>query len=453
MPFPRLSRRPIPLACSYSRDSCSPRPRTEHAFESLDCWLGSHTLGAEPTQSQPLATKFPAIEFDAFHRGDLPQRIAQGLAVNAAQGASDLGPLAIRVANRSYTYQVAGDRIEILLGDEKADVIVELEHSSWEGLVHDLESPASLLYYGEARAARGDLMQFVRWEAALRALYTGRPVYDAEAIDLRDHHGRPLDPCQAFELGDDLKEMRHFLDEAGYLFVRQAFSSDEVESFRTAAKELHRRALPGDQKSWWVKDRQGQSTLCRTLQAGVMPQLSGLTQDPRILELVGLAKAKMVPNDPGELDAVSILWKVPEIDEGLSDLPWHRDCGMGGHSAMCPTLVCSIFLGPNTAEAGELRFLPGSWRSTYRVGEAVGENALPGVTIPAQPGDITIHYGDGWHAAPPPTGREGPFRSCILVSFKREGAYNHRGVRHYNDILLEGDEGQVADVHAVAERS
>ncbi len=404
-------------------------------------------------QSMPVPTSFPSIEFDAFHRNDLPQRIAQGLTVNAAQGALDLGPLAIRVEGVSYTYQAKGDGIEILPGDENAEAVVELEQSSWEGLVHDLESPASLLYYGEAQGARGDLMHFVRWEAALRALYTGRPVYDPEAAALRDRQGETLDPCQAFELGDDLDEMRHFLDEAGYLFVRQAFSPDEVESFHAAAAELYGRAVPGDEKSWWVKNRQGESTLCRTLQAGVMPQLSGLTQDPRILELVGLAKVKMIPNDPGELDAVSVLWKVPEIDEGLSDLPWHRDCGMGGHSAMCPTLVCSIFLGPNTPEAGELRFLPGSWRSTYRVGEAIGDNALPGVTIPAQPGDLTIHYGDGWHAAPPPTGREGPFRSCVLVSFKREGAYNHRGVRHYNDILLEGDEGQVPNVHEVAKRS
>ena len=120
---------------------------------------------------------------------------------------------------------------------------------------------------------------------------------------------------------------------------------------------------------------------------------------------------------------------------------------------MCPTLVCSIFLGPNTPEAGQLRFLPGSWKSSFRVGEATGENARPGVRIPAGPGDLTLHYGDGWHAAPSPTSLEGPFRSSILVSFKREGAYNHRGERHYNDVLLGDDEGQVSDMREIAARS
>ena len=402
-----------------------------------------------------MAREFPEIDFDAFHREELPDRIAKGAAANAATGAQDLSSLGIRVENHeaAYTYQVHQREIRICPGIDLAEHVVELKHSAWEGLVYDLESPASLLYYGEARAVRGNLMEFVRWEASLRALYTGRPVYDSEQVELRNLKGAPLDPTQAFHLGDDAEEMRHFLREVGYLFVKDAFSLEEVEGFRAAAATLRQRATPGDQKSWWVKNSEGKNTLCRTLQAGIMPQLSGLTTDSRIIDLVALADTKMVPQDPGEVDSVSVLWKLPEIAEGLADLPWHRDCGMGGHASMCPTMVCSIFLGSNTPEAGELRFLPGSWRTTYRVGNATGENARPGVPIPAEPGDFTLHYGDGWHAAPPPTSSDGPFRSCILVSFQREDAYNHRGERHYNDILLGDEAGRVQDVHEVSEGS
>jgi ectoine hydroxylase-related dioxygenase (phytanoyl-CoA dioxygenase family) len=400
-----------------------------------------------------MPSEFPPIDFDGFHREDLPRRIAEGATGNAAAGAHDLSPLGLRVENEEmiYTYLPREGKIEIAQGDDRAGLVVELKRSGWEGLVHDLESPASLLYHREVRALRGDLMEFIRWEASLRALYTGRPVYDAEAVDLRDSVGNPLDPARAFQLGDDAAEMKHFLNEAGYLFVKNAFTREELDGFHAGAATLRERATPDDQKSWWVKNRQGENVLCRTLQAGIMPQFSGLTTDPRILDLVTLAPVKMVALDADEIDAVSILWKLPEIEEGLADLPWHRDCGMGGHASMCPTLVCSIFLGPNTPEAGELRFLPGSWRSTFRVGEATGENALHGIQIPAQPGDLTLHYGDGWHAAPPPTGKSGPFRSCILVSFQRDGAYNHRGKRHYNDVLLGEDEGQVANVNQVAD--
>jgi len=402
-----------------------------------------------------LGSGFSSIDFDDFHVSDLPRRIAEGAVANAAAGAHDLGALALRITgtNATYTYRPGAGEIEILSGDRSADILVEIEASGWQGLVHDLESPAALMYYGEVRTLRGDPMEFVRWEASLRALYTGRPVHEPGEIDLKDRHGKPLDPCHAFRPGEISEEARHFLREAGYLFIKGAFSAEEVKSFRAAAAVLGDRARPGDQKSWWVEDSDGQNTLCRVLQAGVMSPFRGLPTDSRILDWVALADEKMVSHDPAEVDSVSVLWKLPEIREGLADLPWHRDCGMGGHATMCPTMVCSIFLGPNTAEAGELRFLPGSWKQTYRVGSATGDDRAHGVRIPAEAGDMTIHYGDGWHAAPPPTGTDGPFRSCVLVSFQREGAYNHRGLRHYNDVLLGEDQGQVRDMSEVARRS
>jgi ectoine hydroxylase-related dioxygenase (phytanoyl-CoA dioxygenase family) len=159
---------------------------------------------------------------------------------------------------------------------------------------------------------------------------------------------------------------------------------------------------------------------------------------------------ELVPRDPDELDAVTVLWKNPRMREGLSDLPWHRDCGMGGHAVNCPAIVCSVFLEPNRAEGGALRFLPGSWRCSYRFGDGREADAPQGVLPPAQPGDLTLHYGDVWHVAPPPTGDTGPFRCCALVSFHRPDARHHRGERHYNDVLLGQQDGQVADLRQVA---
>ena len=59
---------------------------------------------------------------------------------------------------------------------------------------------------------------------------------------------------------------------------------------------------------------------------------------------------------------MSVIIKNPDMTEGLSDLPWHRDCGMGGHAVTCPVLICSLFIAPATPETGELRVLPGSWK-------------------------------------------------------------------------------------------
>ena len=73
------------------------------------------------------------------------------------------------------------------------------------------------------------------------------------------------------------------------------------------------------------------------------PRLAALQSDPRVLALKALAAPSYVPT-PGEGDGVTVIWKQPGVAEGMGDLPWHRDCGLGGHAAMCPTLVSSLFL-------------------------------------------------------------------------------------------------------------
>jgi hypothetical protein len=65
---------------------------------------------------------------------------------------------------------------------------------------------------------------------------------------------------------------------------------------------------------------------------------------------------------------------------------------------------------------------------------------------------VTFHYGDGLHVAPPPTSTDGPFRTCALVGFQRVGAHHHLGGRHYNDILLGSEDGQVEHMTKVASR-
>ena len=119
---------------------------------------------------------------------------------------------------------------------------------------------------------------------------------------------------------------------------------------------------------------------------------------------------------------------------------------------MCPSIVCSTFLEWNTPETGAISFLPGSWNSAYGFLDASDSRAPVGVTPLAEPGDVTLHYGDGMHVAPPPTNAKGPFRVCVLTGFRVEGAHHHRGERHYNDVLLGSEDGQVEHMSIVADR-
>jgi ectoine hydroxylase-related dioxygenase (phytanoyl-CoA dioxygenase family) len=386
---------------------------------------------------------FRVLDFDEYHREELPRLLAQGREALAAEEAALRGSLAIRVDSGAYTYQIRAGHLEIVPGDAAAETVVGLDRESWEGLVHDLESTAGLLYSGRARKLRGDLMQFVMWEPALRALYQGIPVHDPD-LPLLDAKGEPLDPASTFRLEDDLEQMTAFMQLAGYILVKNVFSDEEVAMLRKEADAAADRAVEGDQKSWWGKTSSGEVLLSRVNHAAVLPAMRSLPRDPRILRI------GEIPGVPLELpseaeDGVAALWKDPDAEEGITNLPWHRDCGMGGHALNCPGCVCQIYLTPATPEMGELRVLPGSHRASYAFA-APHESVAGSVAVPAEPGDVSLHFGDVMHGTPPPTGEQGPYRVSLLLSFAAKGAYHHRGERHYNDVLLGRDDGQVASL-------
>ena len=396
---------------------------------------------------------FADLDFDAFHREALPDRLAAGNGSMAARAARTLTPLAFRLPDgAAFTYRPDAETIRIVPGDADAETVLELDAADWEGLVHDYESAPGLLYGGRVRCLRGQAMAFVLWEPALRAMFTGRPVYDPGET-LADRDGRPLDPTRAFTLEDDPEAMAHFLRTAGYLCVRGVFAPDEVKAFLADAHELRRTAVKGDKLSWWTRTPEGEEICCRVTRAADGPHLATLYGDERIARLAALADGPFAPRQ-GEGNGVTTIYKTPGIREGLSDLPWHRDCGMGGHAIMCPVLIASVFLTPATPETGELRFLPGSWRATAGFREATDPKAPQGVAFRAEPGDLTLHYGDVMHAAPPPTRDDlDLYRISATTVFARPNAHVHRGRQSYNEVLHQREDGQIEHLAKVAERS
>lgn len=394
---------------------------------------------------------FPALDFHDFHLKQLPERLAAGNGALAAIAARELGAISFRIkdTDNAYTYKPGADCIQILAGTE-GDTVVELEHELWQGLVHDLESAPGLLYAGKIGQGGGDQMQFVRWEPALRAMFHGRPLYDPQA-PLRDGHGQLLDPSRSYELEDDPKAQSEFLDTAGYLVIKNVFGAAEVEDFREQADQLRQRACEGDKESWWGKNSSGDTLLCRVINASVSPLFGGLYSDPRIRRIEQMLPNELSAMNPEEKDGVTVIYKNPGMTEGLSDLPWHRDCGLGGHSVMCPKIVCSIYLYDGTEEGGALRFLPGSHKASYGFMEAADANAPRGVRANVCAGDISLHYSDVMHCAPAPTSATGPHRVSVLLNFDRQFEH-HDGQRHYNDVLLSNDNGQVDHLEKVIER-
>jgi hypothetical protein len=154
-----------------------------------------------------IAATFAPIDFDRYHSAELAALLParRALALDATEG---LGSLALRLRDGgAFTYRRRDGGIEIVRGDDSADTVIELDRESWQGLVHELEAPAGLLYAGRVRCLRGQAIDLMAWEPGLRALYNGRAPYDPARLDLRDRHGRPLD-VSAFVHGDDLERWR-----------------------------------------------------------------------------------------------------------------------------------------------------------------------------------------------------------------------------------------------------
>ena len=400
----------------------------------------------------PLPAGFAPIDFHRFHRNELPALLAAGRQQLAARAAAGLSNLAIRLNDeRSYTYQPHDHGIEILRGDETAATVIEMDADSWQGLVHELEAPAGLLYTGRARCLRGKAMDLMAWESALRGLYNGRPPYDP-ARQLLRADGGALDSQATFTLASDREEITHFLRTAGYLFVRDVFTSAEMTALRDEAEQLQREARPGDKLSWWGKNAAAEAVLCRVTRGVAKPGLASLPSDERLRRLKNLDDESLVYRK-GEGEGVTVIYKRPGMTEGLGDLPWHRDCGMGGHAVMCPTLQASVYLTEATPETGELAMLPGSHRAAFNAHDQRCDAQAYAAHFRAAPGDVSLHYSDTVHSAPPPTdGGRQDYRISAVVSFARPEARHHRGEDSYNDALHQRDDGQIEHLETLAKR-
>jgi len=302
------------------------------------------------------------------------------------------------------------------------------------------------------RCVRGNSIDLIVWESALRALYNGRTPYDPVNQVLPARNGDVLDPQATFTPDSPPEEMAHFLNTAGYVFVRDLFSATEVAAFLEEAHQLEGEARQGDKLSWWGKSSAGEQVLCRVTRGVSKPHLASLVHDSRLHRLKDLADASLVYRK-GEGEGVTVIYKRPGMTEGLGDLPWHRDCGMGGHAVMCPTLLASLYLTNATPESGELAMLPGSHRAAFNAHDRRCDPLLYAAHFRARPGDVSLHYSDTVHVAPPPTDTQrSDYRISAVISFARPDARHHRGESSYNDVLHQRPDGQIEHLEAVAKR-
>ncbi len=381
---------------------------------------------------------FERLDFDDFHRTQVPTLLALGNGRPAAGVVTDA--IAFRLPDgRSYTFEPVGGDIEVRPGDEGARTVVELDEAAWSDFVHEAHTSFGLLYAGALRFPRGDFGGLDRWEPVLRAVFAARPLYDPSAL-------AGADLARSFGADDDPDELAAFLTATGFLHVRGVFDAGEIAAVSDEVERLRRRARPDDRRSWWAKDADGRDVCCRliytSLESATLGRLAGSDQLHR---LAALARRPLIPV-VDRLDGVSVVIKNPAVVEGLSDLPWHRDCGLGGHPVLCPALNIGVQLDRADADNGQLHFLAGSHLSSGAP-PGPGDDGLPVLAVETEPGDVTVHFGHVFHAAPPPRSPTAG-RRALYVGFVAPELFDVIGPgQGYNDVLFtEQPDGHVASV-------
>jgi len=399
-------------------------------------------------------TTFADLDFDRFHCRELPELLAAGNGALAAADLNRTAPIAFKLAGRDggYTYALADGAVVVRPGTDGAATVVELRPRDWQDLVHELRSVFGLLYGGDLHFVRGGFEHLQRWSPALRAMFSGRPIYDASTLDLRDLDGAPLDLRRSFSLVDDQAQARHFLRTAGYLHLRSVYSPEEIAGFAAEVDRLAQSARPGDSRSWWAEDSAGCRVLCRLTYVNESSALfARVHEDDRIARIVSLSGEELHCR-PDRMEGHSVVIKVPDAAGGLADLPWHADCGLGGHSIMCPAVLIGIQLDEMNEDTGALHVRAGSWGTSCHMSDFEREGAGPSryeVALEARAGDCTVHFADVLHAAPPPRSHVRG-RRTLYINYFAPRLFEFVGPgKAYNDVLARRDDGVVRSTHEV----
>jgi hypothetical protein len=395
--------------------------------------------------------RFGPIDFDAFHRQELPGRLADNRHVFTASDRRAVRPLAFRLDDgRSYTYTPEDDGFTVAPGDVDAHTVVCLAYDDWCAFAWELRSCFALFYADKLTFPRGHFGQLARWEPTLRVAFDGQAIYDLDdPPPVLDDAGRPLDLHSTFTLDDPDAAMVDFIQRAGFLHLRDVVGPDELEALRADVATAIANARPDDKRSWWTTV-DGVDTCNRVNYLNDQsPLIAGLGADERFLR-IGALGGPDLRDAPDRLDGNGVVIKVPGATSGLADLPWHRDCGMGGHPVKCPMLNIGIQLDRATGGAGQLLVLAGSHRGTSRLPGRDQTDGLPVVALTTEPGDVTVHFGHTLHAAPPPTDPTAAGRRALYLSFVPPLTFDMIGPgQGYNDVLFTRDAGHIQHVDAL----
>jgi hypothetical protein len=163
----------------------------------------------------------------------------------------------------------------------------------------------------------------------------------------------------------------------------------------------------GDGRSWWATTAAGVRRLVRMQGFDQRsPATAALLNDERFLRLGAIPGDGHVHTGL-ENNRIEALVKPIGVVQGISDVPWHKDCSLGRHSYECCSLTAGISVTGADAVSGQLRVVAGSHRALLRPAHVKpGSHDLPEIDLPTKTGDVTLHLSCTLHMSQPPVTSE-----------------------------------------------
>jgi hypothetical protein len=343
-----------------------------------------------------------------------------------------LPPFAIEVDGSSWTLSFTDDRVRVAPGPDDATAVARLDADALHDPVNDLRTPMGFLTGGDLDMPVGRLEHFLDWWVVLRALLDGRPVHVPGAVGFRGADGAPLDLGRSFRIDDDPDEVSDFLGEAGFVHLEGVFDDAEMDGVSGDMDAAAPRYAPGDERSWWARTDAGDDRLVRMQYfQEESPAAAAILDDARLGRIGELtADGHRLGKPGGNRNRVEALVKPVGIVQGISDVPWHKDCSLGSHSYRCCSLTVGISVTGAGPATGQLRVVAGSHRALIQPAFVRRGLDLPQLDLPTRTGDVTVHLSCTLHMSQPPVTGE---RRVLYTDFSLP---TDEGTRSPNEAAL-----------------
>jgi hypothetical protein len=317
----------------------------------------------------------------------------------------------IETDGEPWTLAWRDERVEVAEGG-RSQARVLLTSQQLADLIDDQSTPVALMSNRLLDMPEGGLPDFLNWWLVLRSALDGRRIHARGDVTLEGEIRRSFTP------DDSDEEMRTFLEEAGYLHIRGLFTEEEMAAVAADYPKASPHFEKGDPRGWFATTRDGEEHLVRMEGFDRFSEVTvSLIDDERFRRIgripgVGHVQAKK----PGA--RVGALTKPIGVVQGISDVPWHKDCSLGRHSYECCSLTVGISVTGADADSGQLRVVPGSHRALVWPAPCIQPGLdLEPVDLPTRTGDVTVHLSCTQHMSQPPVKRS---RKVLYTGFGQQ---------------------------------